>query len=256
MRESDNSPQGQGVNPAWNEFFEAIPEDFREDVQPAITPILEKWDQGVQKRFEQYKPYERYANEKIDPNVLDYGLNLMESLNSNEGAMQVYEQLSNYLDSQGLLDQEEDEEEEEEGEFDWDSLPPQLRKQIEQLQSGFGTLAEAQLMERQKQIEAEEDAALDAELKGLKEKHGDFDDEWVLVKMMNGMEPEEAVRAYQGWVDKVLQEKGRPRNTFRPLGSGSGDFPSGNGQFDSKKASDREVTDLITQMLMDTNRNK
>lgn len=257
MTESDNNqnnPQGgQGVNPAWNEFFEAIPEDFRDQVQPAVMPVLEKWDQGVQKRFEAYKPFERYVKEGIDPEVLDYSMNLFNTLNTNEGAIQVFEQLGQYLEKEGLLGQEEDEEDAEE-EFDWKALPAPLRKQIEQLQGGFSTLAEYQIAQEQQKREAEEDALLEAELKSLKDKYGDYDEDWVLAKMVNGMDAEEAVQAYHQWLDKTLQERNRPTG-FKPMGSGSGGFPSGNANFDPKKASNREVTDMITAMLMDHKRN-
>lgn len=257
MEPSDNNQvtqneNGQGFNPAWNEFIEAIPEDLREQVQPAITPVLQKWDQNVQKRFEQYKPFEKYKD--VDPQVIDYSLNLFNSLNTNEGALQVWEQLGKYLESEGLLGQEEDEEEEEE--VDWDSIPPALRKQIEQLQGGFSTLAEYQIAQEQARREAEEDALLDKELKQLREKYGDYDEEWVLAKMINGMDAEDAVKAYHEWLDKTLQERNRPQPNFRPLGSGSGGFPTGNPGFDPKKASSREVKDLVAQMLMNHNQNR
>lgn len=258
MTESDNNQNnpstGQGVNPAWNEFFEAIPEDYREEVQPAITPVLEKWDQGVQKRFEAYKPFERYVKEGIDPQIIDYSVNLFNTLNTNEGALEVFQQLGQYLEREGLLGQEEDEEEDEEEDFDWESIPAPLRRQIEQLQGGFSTLAEYQIAQQQAREEAEADALLDAELKSLREKYGDYDEDWVLAKMINGMDAEEAVKSYHQWLDKTLQDRNRPVN-FKPMGAGSGGFPSGNANFDPKKASNREVTDMVTRMLMDHRRN-
>jgi len=254
MPESENNPSGQG-NPAWNEFFDAIPEDYRENVQPAITPILQKWDQGVQRKFESYKPYERYVRDEINPQVLDYGLNLIQSLNSNEGAMEVFGQLGSYLESQGLLGQEEDEEVEDEEAIDYEKLPLQLRRQIEQMQDSFGTLAEYNLAQEQQRIEASEDEALDQELHMLKQKYGDYDEDWILVKMANGMDAEEAVQSYFSWVDNTLKTRNRP-NPFKPLGGGTGDFPSGNGNFDPRKASGRETQDFVAQMLHDVYKNR
>lgn len=254
MTESNNSQTGQGQNPAWNEFYEAIPENYREEVQPLIDPVLQKWDQGVQKRFESYKPFEKYVNDQVDPQAIDYAMGLLNTLNDNDGAMQVWEQLGSYLEKEGLLGQEEDEDDDEE-EFDWNSLPAPLRKQIEQLQGGFSTLAEAQLMERQKQMDDADDAALDAELKNLKETYGEYDEDWVLAKMVNGMDAEEAVKSYHEWYDQALQARNRPK-PFKALGSGSGEFPSGNGEFNPRKASSREITDMIAQRLMDVNRDR
>lgn len=255
MPESDNNPSGQG-NPAWNQFFEAIPEDYRDQVQPAITPVLQEWDRGVQRRFESYKPYERYVKDEVDPQVLDYGLNLIQSLNSNEGAMEVFGQLGSYLESQGLLGQGEDEEDaEDEDAIDYEKLPLQLRRQIEQMQDSFGTLAEYNLAQEQQRIEANEDEALDQELHTLKQKYGEYDEDWVLVKMANGMDSEEAVQSYFSWVDNALKTRNKP-NPFKPLGGGTGDFPSGNGNFDPRKASGRETQDFVTQMLNEVYRNR
>jgi hypothetical protein len=257
MTESDNNPiEGQGGNPAWEEFYNAIPENYREEVQPLINPVLEKWDRGVQQRFESYKPFEKYVNDKIDPQVVDYAMNLLDTLNDNDGALEVFNQLGSYLEGQGLLGQEEGEGNNQPAEeVDWSQVPPAIRQQIEQLQSSFGTLAEHQLMTQQQRIEAEEDEALDRELTQLREKHGDYDEDWVLAKMVNGMSAEEAVTSYVSWLDNTLKERNRPK-PFNVMGSGSSEFPTGNGNFNPKKASAREVTDMITQKLMDLQRDR
>lgn len=260
MTESDNSQNsGQGVNPAWEEFFNVIPEDYREEVQPLVEPVLQKWDQGVQKQFESYNPYKKFVEEKVDPQVIDYAMNLLDTLNDNDGALQVFNQLGSYLEQQGLIGQEEGEGKQEapkEEEVNWDSLPQGLRQQIESLQSGFSNLAELQLSQRQAAQEAEEDAQLEAELSALRDRFGDYDDHWVLAKMANGMDGETAVKSYHEWLDNQLKARNKPGSSFKALGAGSGDFPSGNGDFNPRKASSREVTDYITQQLMDFHRDK
>lgn len=242
---------GQG-NPNWNEFWESIPEQYREEVQPNLTPILEKWDQNVQKRFEAYKPYERYVKEGIDPEVINYGVNLMNKIDNNEGAMEVFGQLGQYLESQGLLNSEE-EEEDDEGDFDYASLPPQLRRELDELRGAYGTLAEHNLMQQQQKIEAQEDAALDAELKKLKNQYGDYDDEWVLAKMVNGYSAEDAVTSYHEWLDKTLQGRNKAP-AYRPMGGG-GDFPSG-GQINTRKMTDSQTKDHVAQLLFDAYKNR
>lgn len=247
---SDN-PYGQG-NPNWNEFWEALPEQYREEVQPNLTPVLEKWDQNVQQRFDKYKPYERYVNEGVDPEVINYGINLMNKIDSNDGAMEVFGQLGQYLESQGLLNTE-DEEDEEDGSFDYDSLPPQLRRELNELRGAYSTLAEHNLMQQQQKTEAQEDAALDAELSRLKNQYGDYDDEWVLAKMVNGYSAEDAVTSYHDWLDKTLQGRNKAP-TYRPM-SGGGDFPSG-GQVNPRKMNDGQTKDYVAQLLFDTYKNR
>lgn len=251
MTGSDNNSGGQGHNPSWDEFFNAIPEDYREQLQPNLTPVLQKWDQNVQKRFEDYKPYERYIKGGVDPQVIDYGVNLLNKLESDDGAMEVFGQLGQYLEQQGLLSQE-DGDEDEDGDFDYNSLPAPLRRQIEQLQEGYGVLAEHNLMQEQARQEAMEDAALDSELSRLKKEYGEYDDDWVLAKMSMGIDAEDAVRAYQEWYEGVVSA--RKPAPFRPIGVDGG-MP-GTGQFDTKKASNRETQDHVAQLLFDTFRNK
>lgn len=256
MSESDNNPEipvndstiGQG-NPAWGEFLNVIPEEHH----AAVQPVLQKWDQGVQQRFESYKPYEKYAKDKVDPQVIEYGLNLINQLNDNDGALEVFQTLGNYLETQGLLGQEEDDSGEEE-EFDFDSLPKALRNQIEQLQGGFSTLAEAELAREQERVNSQEDALLEKELSDLRGKYGEFDDEFVLAKMINGADAEDAVKAYHTWVDKALQNRNRP-TAPRVIGS-AGDFPGNAPSFDPKKANARETRDFVTQMLLDHQQNR
>lgn len=246
---SDNYGQG---NPNWNEFWEALPEQYREEVQPNLTPVLEKWDQNVQKRFEQYKPYERYVNDGLDPQVIDYGVNLLNKLDSTDGAMEVFGQIGQYLESQGLLSADDDEDEDE-GEFDYDSLPPQLRRELDELRGAYGTLAEHNLMQQQQKIEAQEDAALDAELNRLKDKYGEYDDEWVLAKMVNGYSAEDAVTSYHEWLDKTLISRNKTP-AYRPMGGG-GDFPSG-GPINTRKMNDGQTKDYVAQLLFDAYKNR
>lgn len=248
---SDNYGQG---NPNWNEFWESIPEQYREEVQPNLTPVLEKWDQNVQKRFDKYKPYERYVNDGLDPQVIDYGVNLLNKLDSTDGAMEVFGQIGQYLESQGLLSADDEEDEyEDEGEFDYNSLPVQLRREIDELRGAYGTLAEHNLMQQQQKIEAQEDAALDAELSRLKNQYGEYDDEWVLAKMVNGYSAEDAVTSYHEWLDKTLISRNKTP-AYRPMGGG-GDFPSG-GPINTRKMNDAQTKDHVAQLLFDAYKNR
>ena len=76
-----------GGHPAWQEILNAVPPEFHE----ALKPTLEKWDSGVQKRFQslhsQYDPLKEYA--EYDPNLIRAGLNLIEKIEEDPRA--VYE---------------------------------------------------------------------------------------------------------------------------------------------------------------------
>lgn len=254
--ESDNS-QRNG-NPAWNEFFDAIPEDYRDEVKPFVEPVLQKWDQGVQKQFETYNPYKKYVDEKVDPQVMDYAMNLLDTLNDNDGALQVFNQLGSYLEENGLIGQEETKKEPEstKEEVNWDNLPPGLKHQFEQMQQMTSMLAEAQINDRRTKQEADEDAQLERELASLREKYGDYDEDYVLAKMVNGMDAEDAVKSYTEWLDNALKQRNRPQPGFKALGAGSGEFPSGNGEFNTRQASARDLTNHIAERLMNLQRDR
>lgn len=71
------------INPAWNELLEVIPSSLH----PLMTPHLQKWDKGVQDRFQQvqsqYAPYKSFIDDKADPQELEAARQIFRALNSN-----------------------------------------------------------------------------------------------------------------------------------------------------------------------------
>ena len=66
-----------------------------------------------------------------------------------------------------------------------------------------------------------------------------------MAQMLNGVEPEEAVKAYQDFVNKVKTESRRPP-TPKTIGAG-GAIP--NQQVDPSKLNPQETRNLAAQML-------
>lgn len=244
MDSETNSPsymQGQDSsgNPAWNDFFEVVPEEYHQ----ALTPVLTNWDKGVNERFS--KIHEDYAPFKgVDKEQFEFAMSLADRVENEP--LEIYNALHEYLSEQGLLEslgQGDDDDaavEEDKGNFD-----PRYSK----LEQGFQTLAEAYLHQEQLKAEAEEDAALEAELDDMREKYGDFDEEFVLSKMVNGMDTEEAVQAYVQFVDKLASQMGRPAP--RIVGS-AGAFP-GQGTVNPSKLNQTQREDLVADYLRSMN---
>lgn len=71
---------GEGDNPKWAKFLEAIPREFHEPVKAQ----LKEWDQGVNQRFQeihqQYEPFKPFRERNIDPQRLDRAYQLAERL--------------------------------------------------------------------------------------------------------------------------------------------------------------------------------
>lgn len=100
-QEPTGSEQQSGDNPAWNEVLEVLPSEFHHLVKPHFA----KWDQGVQKRFEQvhsqYDPYKPFVENKVSPDELNAALQMMQ-LMANE-PRRVYDKLTEYYgDEWGL----------------------------------------------------------------------------------------------------------------------------------------------------------
>lgn len=238
MSDETNSPsymqaQESSGNPAWSEILSAVPEDYHQ----ALTPVLQNWDKGVNEKFS--KIHEEYAPFKgVDAEQFEFAMGLADRVENDP--LEIYNALHSYLSEQGLLEslgQEDD------GDTADDSNPYDAK--ISQLEQGFQTMAEAYLYQEQMKAEAEEDAALEAELDEMRDKYGDFDEDYVLSKMVNGMDTEDAVRAYVEFVDKLATGSQRPAPR---IVSSAGNFP-GQGTVDPKKLNADQRQDFIADYL-------
>lgn len=75
-------------------------------------------------------------------------------------------------------------------------LPKEVQEELQQLRDLVKQVATVQVSSNQQQKEKEEQEALDAYLGKLREDHGEFDNDYVLAKMANGVEGVEAVKAF------------------------------------------------------------
>lgn len=241
---SDVEPQGNdnNGNPAWQEFLEVVPQELH----PQVTPLLEKWDKGVQERFQkvhsQYEPWKPILDAGVDPDTTQFALNLLNSINENPRL--VYDALGSYhkfnasdnngSGGQGQLEPE--------AEAQNDPYSENIAKLERQQQ----IMASHLLKQKEAEVEAQEAERLDSELAEMKEKYkskGDFNEKYVLAMMVNGASTEEAVQAYYEFRDSELK-----RHAQKPLIMGSGGaMPHLN--TDPRKLNDKQAGELAVQML-------
>jgi hypothetical protein len=230
-----------GGHPAWQEILDAIPEQYRE----ALMPTLEKWDKGVSKRFQslhsKYEPLKQY--EEYDPNELEIAINLKQAIEADPRA--VWELLAQTYDlqpleqgasEQGSVDMGQQFYEEGEGP---DPLLLQTQQQLAEQAAEIAALKQARELE-----EAEEQ--LDAYVTWLHTEHGEFDDDYVVTLMANGVDGVEAVNRYNA---KFAANGGAPALPAAPkvMGAGGG-VPSR--AIDPNTLSNNETKDLVAQMLL------
>lgn len=243
-----DSVQGEstGGNPAWQDILNVIPDSLHSTIRPA----LEKWDKGVQDRFQtvhsQYEPFKPFLESGIDPQNINYALAILDKIENDPRS--IYDALAEYngwAEQQGQSESEFDAEN-----YDPENPPddPRLLR-AEQLAEA---VAEYTMQQHEQQEAAREDAALDEHISSLKEQHGIAEDDsiadrFVLGLMLAGATAEDAFNEYVNMQSTVAT---RPRpNDSAPvvLGSGGG-IPSAN--IDRQQLRDPKVRRaLVAQML-------
>ena len=236
VSDQDESP---GLNPAWNDVLSVLPEQFH----PVVTPHFSKWDSAAQqkieaannslKEFEAFKPFVEHG---ISTEELEQGIRLMYEINTNP--QNVYDALQNaynFGQAAGVNTAEAEEENEE---------TPNIAEdpRYSQLQEGLELVSKIVLNDAKAKQDAQADAELNREMEALTEKYGEYDMDYVLTKMMNGMSGEDAVQAYQ----KLVTPK-----PFAPtiLGNSAGGSGLPSNAIDPTKLSGKETRNLVAEML-------
>lgn len=234
-----------GGHPAWQDILNAVPEQYHE----ALRPTLEKWDKGVQNRFQslhsKYEPLKQYAD--YTPEDLEVAINLKQAIEADPKA--VYDLLAqtyNFLE-QGATDGESVMEIPED--FDGDpQVYQQLQMTQQQLADQQATIA---ALQQQQELERAEEE-LDAYMKYLHDEHGDFDDDYVVTLLANGVDGDEAVNRYNAIVAKAggttSTETAPAPKTAPAVMSAGGGVPSR--AIDPKSLSNSDTKDLVAQMLL------
>lgn len=238
----DNStgPEGTGNNPAWNDFLEVVPSQLHSQV----TPVLSKWDQGVQQKINQvhsqYEPYKPFLEEKIAPDQINYALSVIQAIENNP--KEVLQALQAYIGEDENAEQGQNNQQPGDGSTDtpdWLNHP-----EFKKINDMVTSMAQIMVQQRQTETQAQEDARIEGELKTLKEKHGDFDEQWVLTKALaDDGDLDKAVQAYKQFETSVLEKQRQPGPKVLGAG-GSVPNPTSTKGMDSK---DRRS--IVQQML-------
>jgi hypothetical protein len=126
-------------------------------------------------------------------------------------------------------------------------LPDDFVSQFQMQNQVLQALAERVLNSDTQYQQDQEDAQLDGLLEQMHQSFGDFDEEAVLLKMYQGMEPEEAI---QSWNDSIQQQI-NSRTSQRPpplVMGGNGSVPQGGP--DPSKLNTEDRKNFITQALL------
>lgn len=216
---------GDGVQPSQepeNPFLANIPAEDKE----VVAKYIKQWDANVTRRFQeihgQYKPYKDLG----DVETLSKAQQLYTYLQDQNNLKGFYERLH------GTFGQQQDQQPNGQGLGDTDDPILQameqrfshLQSELQQRDQILNAVAQHIIQQNQGQVQQQEDQQLEQYLGALKTEFGDFDEEFVLVKMSAGVNGAEAV---QQWKQKVQQTVNQNSTQLprQPVLSGAGGSP-------------------------------
>jgi hypothetical protein len=228
-------PLIEGLDPSWNEFVSAIPEDRRAELGPKLKERISG--------YEPLRQWEQFQKSGITPDQAGTALNLFTLIENDP--KQVYDVIAKHLnltpaETKAVVEEIQDAKD--------DGDDPRIKRMEQQLE----TLAQIALTQRQmsaqEKLEAQEEANLSKELDALKTKYGsNFDEEQIVMRMIHkGVTAEQAYQEYEGMVNGIRSRRPAPM----VMGAG-GAIP--NRAIDPKKLSSQDTRKLVAQMLEHAN---
>lgn len=237
-----------------NPFLKNVPEVDRH----VVEPYYKKWQGEVTRRFQDiHKEYEPYRN-LGDPEQLRTAQALYQRLNDDPSSivrailevgdpdiMSVVEEFMG-----GGQQQQYQQGPEIQNPWADDGVPDSLAQTLNQLTEVVSALAEGQLSGNDRMEQEQEERELDETMTALHSQFGDFNEKPVLLRMYDGMDPEEAV---QDWFAELQHEIDNRRQGPPPppvLGGRNGSVPAGGPDPSKMNPEDRRkyVTDALTRL--------
>jgi hypothetical protein len=244
-------PQGQPVN----QFYKGILEQVDPAHRAIVEPYLGKWDAGVTRRFQELhgelQPFQEIG---ADPETLAQAYQLYQAIDSNpQGVLEMLQQAMAEVAPPGAGGQQPQGpqgQQAPEGEGGAASLPPEFAEKFGQFEQALEYMAQQFLDQRNSQTAEAEDAQLDQYLGNLKREFGDFDEEYVVAKMMAGTSGEDAVKAYHAAIQQQVNSRSRQPN-LPPILGGGGAVPQEGKSV--AEASNKDVKALVANILHASN---
>lgn len=231
-----------------------------------LEPHVKEWDSQVTKKFQsihdQYKPYKEIG---LQEDQLQQAARLYDMmLNQPDIVYQRLHQMYSNQQGQGQQQQQQQQkppqpkQQQQNQELEFDENDPYGDK-FQKYDSRFQTLeqqllkiAKAITNQQKSQQEAYEDYQLEQYLNQLKETKGDFDVEYVLTQMQNGLSGEDAVDKFHKLIESRTQQQGQKNQSAPRVLTGNGQ-PSSSSKFDPKAASEKELTSMIAGLIQNAN---
>lgn len=253
QEELETNSSGGGMNPAWQEFLDAMPSSLHSQ----MTPFLSKWDknyqEGINKVHSQYADYKGFLDDGVSKDQLSQALGTVQRIN--EDPLGVYNLLKDWLTENKVLSGEQQGQEvvPDQSQEQFDETPEWLEHPaFKEMKQTLDTLAQLQVANSQAAEGRKAEEALDKELSDLKEQYGEFDVKYVIGSALaNENDPNAIENAVKSYVEmkksietQALENSRKPAPTVI---SGGGQAPGS--LTDPKSLNSSGRRQMIAQML-------
>lgn len=233
-----NTPVQNSDDQFVNEFLKNVaPEDL-----PAVEKYYKEWGKQVTQGFQaKSAELQKYLDLGVDYDSIVAAINIMRIGDTDPLAL--YNSIGEFLREEGLLDVPDEQDDGVELDAIFEGASPELVKKFKQLEQNsakFETfMSEYEKQEQNKQGQAQ----LDKMMSDLHNRHGKFDEDAVLAKIMRGLSPEDAVAEYK----KFISENYNPKQAAPPIVGGGRTAVD---QVDSSKMKDKKTRlSTVTSIL-------
>jgi len=234
----DGQTEGTGqVNPSWSEFFSVVPQEYHEKV----TPVLKSWEdrraEELTKVQSEWEDWKQFKDKRFTPEDVNWGLTLAQSLA--QDPRKLWETVGSHYNFTSTPDSDEDS-----ADSTADADPYALK--FKEFESKLDQVAQAIVASHRTDQLKQAEMELDKELNAARNKHGDFDEEYVVTMMQTGMTADNAAAKYKALVESAAKQFKPPPPMM--LGGGGGGVP-GSGQPDPRKMTPQERRKLTVDIL-------
>lgn len=249
--------EGPKLNPAWDNLLGAIPQGLHGQMIPELKKWDQNYEQGIQKVHSTYAGYKPFLDGQISPEQLNEAYMIRQSMEQDpmkfvQAVMEFYKLQLPTEQGQPPADLQQDPDDQV---FDVTQHPEFQRMQQMVELMGQHTLTQTQMAQQ-----AQEDADLENVFQAAKQKHGDFDEQWVMQHLYaSGHENadeaimDQAVEAYKEHVQNIVQNYRSPSSQAPVLMGSGGGLPSQATPAGSMNGNQRRA--LVVQTLQNLNAN-
>lgn len=249
---NETQPTNESINPAWKEVLDPLPESLH----ALITPSLKKWDESVNRRFEEttskYKPYDSIIEEVGDVETLQNAIRLMQAIESDP--KQVYDLLAQeYNFPTATTSQQQPPVQPQTPQQTYDdpqeAAIAELKAQIEQANEAQRQLASYLLAQKQQEDESNKQKQLSTYLERLKNDNPNspWDEDYILAQIINGKKPEDALKNLQKLVQSFATTANSASDDTPVVIGSSGGVPSQ--QVDVARLPSKDIKNIVAQTL-------